>query len=138
MNFKKTTSYSLHILTYLARHENIKMSASYLHKKLEIPYSYLRSVLLDLARKGLIKGTKGRNGGFLLAKGKSEILLSEIINATEGLDTLNKCFLGFEKCPFSNACCRFHHLWTGMRSEIMEILTKKSLEDLLTDIQETR
>ncbi len=45
MNFTKTTSYSLNVLSYLAKHENVRMSAIYLHKKLDIPYSYLRQVL---------------------------------------------------------------------------------------------
>jgi Rrf2 family nitric oxide-sensitive transcriptional repressor len=133
MNFTKTTSYSLNVLAFLAKNENHLMSASYLHKQLDIPYSYLRSVLLDLARKGLITGTKGRNGGFRLARAKYEIFLSEIIDATEGLDNLNNCFLGFEKCPFNNRCF-FHPLWVRMRSEIKDMLTKKTLADLLTDI----
>lgn len=133
MNFTKTTSYSLNVLAYLAKHESLVMSASFIHKQLNIPYSYLRSVLLDLARKGLIIGTKGRNGGFRLARAKQKIFLSEIIDATEGLENLNNCFLGFEKCPFNNSCF-FHPLWARMRSEIKDILSKKTLADLLTDI----
>jgi len=123
----------------MARHENMIMSASYLHNQLEIPYSYLRSVLLDLSRKGLIKGVKGRNGGFCLGREKEDIYLSEIINATEGIDVLNKCIMGYEKCPFDNVCI-FHSAWTKMRDEIIDILENTTLADHLnsTDISKSK
>ncbi len=138
MNFTKTTSYSLHVLAYMARHENKIMSASYLHRQLDIPYSYLRSVLLDLSRKGLIMGVKGRNGGFCLWREKKDIYLSEIVNATEGIDVLNKCIMGYEKCPFDNVCI-FHSAWTRMRDEILDILENTTLADHLnsTDISKS-
>ncbi|NMC39385.1 MAG: Rrf2 family transcriptional regulator [Bacteroidales bacterium] len=132
MNFTKTTSYSLRVLTWMAQNENIIMSASHLHKQLNIPYSYLRSVLLDLAKKGLITGIRGRNGGFRLARAKNDIFLSEIVDAVEGLDNLEKCFFGFVKCPFNNRCL-FHPLWVRMRSEIKDLLTEMTLADMLTD-----
>ncbi|HOW09942.1 MAG TPA: Rrf2 family transcriptional regulator [Bacteroidales bacterium] len=139
MNFTKTSSYSLNVLANMARHENMIMSASYLHNQLEIPYSYLRSVLLDLSRKGLIKGVKGRNGGFCLGREKEDIYLSEIINATEGIDVLNKCIMGYEKCPFDNVCI-FHSAWTKMRDEIIDILENTTLADHLnsTDISKSK
>jgi len=134
MNFTKTTSYLLLVLTYMARHENDIMSASFLHKQLGIPYSYLRSVLLDLSRKGLIKGVRGRNGGFCLGRGKDKIFLSEIIDTTEGIDVLNKCIMGYEKCPFDNICI-FHSAWTRMRDEVLDILENTTLADHLNSTE---
>ena len=40
MNFSKTTSYSLNILSYMANHIDENMSAEFLHIKLGIPYQY--------------------------------------------------------------------------------------------------
>lgn len=130
MNFTRTTSYSLHVLSYMARNESVRMSASYLHRKLKIPYAYLRSILGNLSRNGLINGQNGRNGGFILSRDKSAIYLSNIIEATEGLDSINKCIMGFSKCPF-NYGCFMHPVWTKMRAEIIHTLKKTSLADLI-------
>ena len=130
MNFTKTTSYSLNILSYMAEHENIRMSASYLHSKLNIPYSYLRTVLGDLSKNNLIKGINGRNGGFRLNRDKSAIFLADIIEVTEGLESFNKCVMGFDECPF-NYSCYMHPIWIRMRTEILDVLKQTSLDDLL-------
>ena len=130
MNFTKTTSYSLNILSYMAEHETIRMSASYLHNKLNIPYSYLRTVLGNLSKNNLIKGVNGRNGGFRLNRDKSAIFLADIIEVTEGLESFNKCIMGFDECPF-NYSCYMHPIWIRMRTEILDILKQTSLADLL-------
>jgi Rrf2 family protein len=130
MNFTKTTSYSLNILSYMAKHEDNKMSASYLHEKLNIPYSYLRTILSDLSVSGFINGSRGRKGGFILGKDISEIYLADIIEATEGLDSFDRCVMGFSQCPF-NCGCPMHPVWVKMRTEILNVLKKTSLNDLL-------
>jgi DNA-binding IscR family transcriptional regulator len=99
----------------MAERDSIRMSASYLHNKLHIPYSYLRTVLGDLSKSKLIKGVNGRNGGFTLNRDKS-----------------NKCIMGFEKCPF-NYSCYLHPIWIRMRNEILNVLKQTSLADLLPD-----
>ncbi|MCJ7448742.1 MAG: Rrf2 family transcriptional regulator [Bacteroidales bacterium] len=130
MNFSKTTSYSLNVLSYMAKYEDRKMSASLLHDKLQIPYSYLRYILLTLSKNGFIHGTTGRNGGFLFSKDISEISLADIIEATEGLDSFNRCVMGFSECPFSNKCA-MHKLWEKTRIRILKVLMKTSLADLM-------
>ncbi len=130
MNFAKTTSYSLNVLSYLAKHGNIIMSASYLHKKLDIPYSYLRQVLSELSKKGFIDSTRGSRGGFIISRDISTIYLSDIIEATEGMDSFNRCIMGFSKCPF-NYGCSMHPVWVEMRMNIINVLKKTSLADLI-------
>jgi Rrf2 family protein len=130
MNFAKTTSYSLNVLSYLAKHENIIMSASYLHEKLGIPYSYLRQVLGKLSKKGFIDSNRGSTGGFVISRDISTIYLSDIIEATEGMDSFNRCIMGFSKCPF-NYGCSIHPVWVEMRMNIINVLKKTSLADLI-------
>lgn len=131
MNFTKTTSYSFNILSYMAEHNSMRMSASYLHRKLNIPYSYLRAVLGDLSKNKLIHGTSGRNGGFRLSRDKSAIFLADIVEVTEGLESFSKCVMGFDECPFNNAC-KMHPVWVKMRTEILNVLKQTSLADLLS------
>jgi len=129
MNFSKTTSYSLNILSYMATNEENHMSAALLHEKLKIPYSYLRQILTNLSKSGFIKSTRGRSGGFTFSKEKEKIFLADIIEATEGLDSLNRCILGFRECPF-NSECQMHSVWESTRSNIIKVLKETSLADI--------
>lgn len=130
MNFSKTASYSLNVLSYMAAHEDIKMSAAFLHEKLTIPYPYLRQVLTSLSRSGFIHSIRGRSGGFAFSKELREISLADIIEATDGLESLNKCILGFSDCPFNNECS-MHSVWDATRSNILKVLKETSLADLV-------
>lgn len=115
----------------MAEHNSMRMSAIYLHGKLNIPYSYLRRVLGDLSKNNLINGTSGRNGGFRLNRDKSAIFLADIVEVTEGLESFSKCVMGFDECPF-NYGCNMHPIWVRMRSEILNVLKQTSLADLLS------
>lgn len=130
MNFSKTASYSLNVLSYMAVHQEDNMSASYLHKKLSIPYPYLRQVLLNLAHSGFICSTRGRSGGYSFSRDIKKISLADIIDSTDGLDSLNKCILGFNTCPF-NSKCSMHSVWESTRANIIKILRETSLADLI-------
>ena len=129
MNFSKTTSYSLNILSYMATNEENHMSATLLHEKLKIPYSYLRQILTNLSKSGFIKSTRGRSGGFTFSKEKETIFLADIIEATDGLESLNRCILGFRECPFNNEC-QMHSVWESTRSNIIKVLKETSLADI--------
>jgi Rrf2 family protein len=130
MNFTKTTSYSLSILSYMAQNEAETMSAEYLHEKLGIPYQYLRQLMTSLSESGFIESTRGRKGGFTFRKSINKIFLADIIEASEGLESYNKCFLGLQDCPFDNQCS-MHEVWQGTRENILKILKETSLAHLL-------
>jgi len=129
MNFSKTATYSLNILSYMAAHDDIKMSASFLNKKLGIPYQYLRQVLAQLSRSGFIYSTKGRNGGFVFSRPAETITLADILESTDGLESFNRCILGFRKCPFDSKCT-MHNVWEETRNKMMTILKNTSLKDI--------
>jgi len=130
MNFTKTTSYAISVLSYLARHEGEKYSAKKLNEILKIPWPYLRQLLTNLSKSGFIFSTQGRNGGFQLRKASNQIILAEIIDSVEGLDVLGTCIMGFEKCPFNHTCA-MHEVWEETRASILNVLNNTTLETLL-------
>ena len=129
MNFNKTTSYSLNILSYMAANDKMNMSAAYLNKKLEIPYPYLRQILSNLARSGFIYSRRGRRGGYTFLRDTDKITLADIIEATDGLESLSRCILGFRECPFNNPCA-MHNIWEKTRNDIIKVLKETSLKDI--------
>ncbi len=129
MNFSRTTSYALNILSYMATHEESNMSAAFLHEKLSIPYPYLRQIMINLSKNGLIHSTRGRSGGYAFSKKKENIYLADIIDITDGLESFNTCILGFKACPFTVECS-MHSVWEATRNSILKILKETSLADL--------
>jgi len=103
-------------------------SALHLHRKLNIPYPYLRQLLTKLSVKGFIKSTRGRNGGFAFAKDIHSIYVADVIDAVEGLEVFNTCMVGFEACPFDHTC-PLHETWNETRKNIIKVLSKTSLAD---------
>ena len=132
MNFSKTTSYALRILHYMAADSSRLYNAKFLHESLGIPYQYIRGLLKDLSKHGLLLSVSGRNGGFRLKKDPSEIYLSEIIDAVEGLDIMTKCIVGFEECPFDKQCA-MHESWIEIRKNILKVLENTSLESFVKE-----
>jgi Rrf2 family protein len=130
MNFTKTTSYSLKILTYMATHSKENMSAEFLHSKLGIPYQYLRQILTKLSRTGFINSSRGRKGGFELTRDTATIYIADVIEAIEGLDGFYNCILGFQECPFDNRCA-IHNLWDESRNNILMIMKQTSLATMI-------
>ncbi len=130
MNFSKTTSYAISVLSFMARHDGEKYSAKKLHEILEIPWPYLRQLLTSLSKSGFISSTQGRNGGFMLQKPATQIVLAEIIESVEGPGVLGTCIMGFEKCPFNHTCA-MHDVWEEARSGILNILNTNTLDRLI-------
>ena len=104
-------------------------SAELLHDKLEIPRRYLRTLLTDLSKLGLIKSTKGRRGGFIFARPPEEISLSQVIEAVEGTTIMANCILGHTKCKEDQPCV-MHETWMGARSSMINTLSNTTLRDL--------
>ncbi|HNW74739.1 MAG: Rrf2 family transcriptional regulator [Bacteroidales bacterium] len=129
MNFSKTTEYAIRVLTTMAIGEEKLYTADDLYEKLKIPKRYLRRLLTDLSKAGLIAGTRGRTGGFVFAKDPDKVTLKEIIDLVEGKETLNRCILGFSACV-ADGHCTMHADWIQAKVQMEELLTTTTLGSL--------
>ncbi len=64
-----------------------------------------------------------------MQKPANQIVLAEIINAVEGLEVLNTCIMGFNKCPFNHTCA-MHEVWEETRENILNVLNNTTLDQL--------
>ena len=129
MDLSKTTRYALRLMSYISSSEETSFTSTSLHEKLEIPKQYLRRLLTRLSKKGLLISDKGRGKGFVLARDKEEIFLSEIIAATDDTPLLLSCVLGFEKCLLVEKC-PLHDRWCEAKGKILETFRTVSLADM--------
>ena len=129
MQFSKTTTYALRILTLMASNPAKMYTSISINETLEIPKKYLQRLLTDLTRSGIITSIQGRNGGFALSKKPNKINVASIVEAVEGLKEEVSCFFGFEKCALDKPCS-MHNVWTETHHNILNLLKKTKLSDL--------
>jgi Rrf2 family protein len=129
MKLSNTSEYALRILSFMARDPEKLYSAKFLVKELNISDKYLRRLMTDLSKAGFIKAIQGRDGGYVFSKKLSDIILSNIIDAVEGINKYMGCVLGFDKCSDENPCV-MHSKWAPVRNEFSKMFKNKSLNDL--------
>jgi len=128
IRFKKTTSYSLLVLSHIAKYPSRFHTASSLSEELKIPGHYLRTVLTSLAKKKIIVSRKGRGGGINLRKPASQIMLWDIIVAVEGKKLFLTCVFGFSKCPLHKQC-QLHEIWADSKEKMIKLFSSITLSD---------
>jgi Rrf2 family protein len=130
MTFSKTTEYALRTLAFMSLSPRRPLSSAHLHGQLRIPKRYLQRLLTALAKHGLIRSTRGRNGGYVIARSLRKIALVDIVEAVEGFDRSSRCFFGFPACPVENPCA-MHDVWTAHQRSLTRTLTSTTLADIL-------
>jgi Rrf2 family protein len=110
----------------MARDADKKYAAKYLVEQLKISDKYLRRILTVLTKAGIIVSIRGREGGYAFQKKIQEIFLSDIVNATGGMDKYQDCVLGFSECSDETPCV-LHSQWVVARTIIINNFLKTSL-----------
>lgn len=113
----------------MVREEKEHFTSAYIYKKLKVPKKYLQRLLTLLAKKGLIKSTRGKFGGYALAKNAEEISLADIVDAVQGVNDEPTCFFGFGKCALKQPCV-MHEVWAASQKNLLHILSSTKLSEL--------
>ena len=129
MRFQKTTEYAIRIMVYLAEQNKPVCSVQHLHTVLKIPRKYLSRLMHLLSEAGFVEVVMGKYGGYRIHPHKRDPYLYEIVGAIEGLDSYNRCILGFETCSDENPCS-LHTYWLKYQQGLKEMIYNISLEDL--------
>ncbi|MEI7542745.1 MAG: Rrf2 family transcriptional regulator [bacterium] len=96
----------------------------------EISVKYLENIMRLLVKVGLVKSTKGKNGGFVLAKAPEDINLSEIVTAAEG--SIDPVFCVSDPASCSRArFCSWRDVWSELKLRTMEYMNSITLADML-------
>jgi Rrf2 family protein len=129
MILTSTTSYALRILIQMAQDKKNTVSALTLHEILGIKKQYLRRILTDLVKYGFIRSSRGRNGGFELAKDPGQIYIYEVIDAIEGFSSFEGCLLGVKDCTQSPQCA-MHAIWADTKDLMLRTFRSTTLSAL--------
>lgn len=103
-------------------------------KETGISISFLSKIMLLLYRAGLVRSSRGRNGGYLLAKPPERISCHDVLKAVEGPVRMNVCQIEPEKCP-ATFSCPFYSMWCELQSNVENILSSYSLHSIAVNIK---
>jgi Rrf2 family protein len=138
MIYSRSAEYAIRAFVHLARVPDGRFAmVKQIAEHEEIPSHFLAKILQQLARKGLLRSSKGPTGGFSLRQAPGDISLLNIVEALDGLADYQKCASGLAECNDEQAC-GMHDSWKALRSRIMEYLEHTSIADVAAALDEKR
>lgn len=96
----------------------------------QISMHYLEQLFVRLRAAGLVKSTRGAEGGFALTKPPSQIKLSEIVEALEGPIAPVGCVNDPAVCERASSCA-VRDMWVEMGTAMSQVLESVTLQDLV-------
>ena len=94
-----------------------------------IPQSLVRKIVTQLNVAGLVKTTRGSDGGIVLARPAGEISLLDVVQAMEGPVALNACVADPQACPLM-AICSVHEAWARACDTLVAGLAEATFDRL--------
>ena len=85
MKLTSRSEYALIALIYIARHGGQRnISVQEIAEKKRIPLSFLQQILMELRQARILRSSKGKRGGFCLARPAKQISLAEVVRLFDG------------------------------------------------------
>jgi FeS assembly SUF system regulator len=130
LRITKLTDYAIVILTHCATEERAQHTTKDLADRSKLPLPTVGKVLKTLARAGLVVASRGKYGGYSLARPPEEISVAEIIEAIEGPLAITECSEpGAGRCELEGGC-PVRANWQKISAIVRRSLMNVSLEVL--------
>lgn len=100
----RNTDYAIRALCYIVKSNKDIVSVKELIEGLKMPRPFLRKVLQELNKKGILRSHKGKNGGFVLATRPEKIYIGKLIEIFQGPIKLQEHTFKKEICPEIKSC----------------------------------
>lgn len=107
-------------------------------EKLKIPQPYLAKILQILARKKILHSTKGPHGGFYLSVPAEKLTLMDIIDAIDGRDFFDSCYVTGEKCNLDKpdgGRCILHNDLREIKVRLENFFSSKTVEQMVNQVR---
>ena len=129
--------YGMRMMIDIARHQGQgRVALREIGERQGISVKYLEQLARALCAAGLLEGSRGQGGGYVLAKSADDITAGQILRAMEGSTAPVSCLTGDEECP-RQADCETNAFWVGLNKIISAYVNGYSLADLVNDSQGT-
>ncbi|HED30845.1 MAG TPA: Rrf2 family transcriptional regulator [Prosthecochloris aestuarii] len=106
----KHNDYAIRALLELAARPGEYLSARRIADAQQIPYQFLRGILQELVRGGLVGSKEGARGGVKLQRKPEDISLREVIELFQGKVELSECMFRKQLCANRSKCVLRHQI----------------------------
>lgn len=133
MNINTKIRYGLRSMIEIgSADDNMGVLQKDIAEKQDISLKYLDSIISALKRAKLIENKYGRGSGYVLTRDASRITMLDIYTAFDPIKVV-ECVCDSSFCDKSQNGCRANSYWTEFRYEVMNILRKKNLAQIIRD-----
>lgn len=130
MKFSTKSSYGLRAMIRLAQsYKTGSLSLAKIARSEGISLGYLERLAVKLKKEGLIKSSKGVNGGYSLSRDPRKISIQQILEALEGTVAPFYCAEVTNPCPVET--CPARKVWQRLDTEIRKTLSRMSLAEVI-------
>lgn len=124
--------YALRLMIDLAEHQNAGfVTLKDIASRQNISKKYLEQIIPVLNKSGILKTSRGFQGGYQLARAPKEYTVGEILRLTEGNLAPVSCLdCDVNNCERAGNCPTLN-MWKGLYEVIIKYLDSVTLQDLL-------
>lgn len=128
MKLKRSTSYALHAVMYMARHiTQMPVSAGIIAKSEGISPAYMSKIFKQLVEADIIK-LSSAGKGYEFVRPPHEISLLELFEAVEGAPLFDGCFMKHCDCGGRIDNCEIYACWHQSTRQMSKILSETSID----------
>jgi len=136
-----TCKYGIRAVIFIASRPDPKINTGLkqISDELRIPRPYLAKILQALSRKKILHSSKGPHGGFYLLVPPGKLTLMDIIEAIDGGDFFDSCYVTGEKCSFvqpDKGVCILHDELRKEKDNLAKFFSSKTIGDLVSQVMQ--
>ncbi|GAA3244756.1 RrF2 family transcriptional regulator [Dactylosporangium siamense] len=132
MRISAKADYAIRALVELAADAGRPLVCEGIAAAQHIPYRFLKSVMRDLRRTGLVRSQRGCEGGYWLGRDAATITLADVVGAVDG-ELMTVHGESVEGPADATRAPGVTAVWRAIQARTEEILTGVTIADLLTD-----
>lgn len=130
MKLTMKSDYGLRAMLDLAQHYGQgPIQCSEIAQRQAIPEYYLDQLLISLRKASLIRSVRGPQGGHLLTKSPTQIMMGEVIQALDGSFSPMECVPDPGSCSQSSGCA-LRKVWAQVDEFTQQLVMNTTLEEL--------
>ena len=135
-----TCKYGIRAVIFIASRPDPKINTGLrqIADELKIPQPYLAKILQTLSRKKILHSSKGPHGGFCLLVPAGKLTLMNIIEAFDGGDFFDSCYVTGERCNFDkpdDGVCILHNDLRKEKEHLAKFFSSKTIEALVNQVK---
>ena len=123
--------YAIRVLIDMAEHDNGGyIPLKDIVKRQDVSQKYLESIMLLLAKSGIVEGVHGKGGGYRLKKAPEELSVGEVLRVTEGSLAPVTCLEENTEICERAGSCKTLPMWKEFYELVNGFFDGKTIKDL--------